>query len=274
MWPEKAKAWSAARTFGRFRERIAGGFQKNGSFLLLAGAIALALKQHYSQAGSGDLMWILRPTAWLVEHLSGIGFEWEPRLGFVSYSRRIVIAPACAGVNFLIIAFCMAAVAGLRRFADQRVKLLWLLGSLLAAYALTALVNAVRILAATASYEADLQLGWLTAERMHRLQGVVIYFFFLCLFYRIIAAIFPLAKRIDTHSGSRASQRPAWMLSSLVPFCWYLLVTIAAPLLNEAAARDPGRFFEHSWMVAAGCCAVIFMLVLAQRVFKGLRETG
>src|SRR5688572_30560726 len=120
MRSEKTNMRSAKEPYDRMRQTIARGLREHASLFLLTAAIALALKQHYSQAGSDDLTWILRPTAWLVERWSGMSFEWEPRGGFVNYARRIVIAPACAGVNFLIVTFSMAAFAGLVRLADKR----------------------------------------------------------------------------------------------------------------------------------------------------------
>jgi exosortase K len=161
----------------------------NGIILLLTLFVAVGLKHHYSEAGSEDLAWILRPTAGLVERISGIPFEEEAHMGFVNYSRRINIAPACAGVNFLIIAFCMAVFSGVHHIQHKRLKWLWFAGALVSAYGLTVFINAVRIIISIYSYDADIYSGWLTQPRMHRLEGVITYFFFLCLFYRIIAAV-------------------------------------------------------------------------------------
>ena len=48
---------------------------KNSIFYLLALLIALGLKYHYSRAPSGGLVWILGPTAGVVEYMSGIGLK-------------------------------------------------------------------------------------------------------------------------------------------------------------------------------------------------------
>jgi exosortase K len=246
---------------------------QNGPFLFVAALLAVALKYHYSEARSEDLDWILRPTAWLVERITGIPFEKDAHAGFVSYARRIVIAPACAGVNFLIIAFCMAAFSGLCRIQRQKLKWLWLAGSLAGAYGLTVLVNAVRIVVSIYSRDADIYSDGLTAERMHRLEGVIIYFFFLCLFYRIIAAVFPLiertGKQIEMKPG--AADRWRWALAGLVPLFWYGAVTLAIPLLNRALAKDGARFAEHGAMVISGCLGVLAILLLIQWGWKSLK---
>jgi hypothetical protein len=85
----------------------------NWIFLLLTLLVAFGLKYHYSQARSDDLVWILGPTAVLVEQLSGIDFDKEAHTGYVNNEHRVIIAPACAGVNFFIIAFCMAVFCGI-----------------------------------------------------------------------------------------------------------------------------------------------------------------
>ena len=88
--------------------------------------MAVGLKYHYSHARSDDLGWILGPTAGGVEYISGIDFEKEDGAGFVNRANRIIIAPSCAGVNFLIIAFCMAAFSGLHHLKSSGLKIFWI----------------------------------------------------------------------------------------------------------------------------------------------------
>jgi exosortase K len=150
---------------------------QSGIFYILVLFIAFGLKYHYSQAGSVDLVWILEPTARLVEHISGIEFESEVDTGFISREYRIIIAPSCAGINFLIIVFCMAMFSGIHVIRHSGSKLLWLIASLVCAYILTVAVNTLRIIASIYAYNADIYFGWITPARIHRLEGVVIYFF-------------------------------------------------------------------------------------------------
>ena len=248
---------------------------QNGKFLFLAALFATALKYHYSEARSEDLAWILRPTAGLVEWISGIPFEEEAHTGFVSYARRIVIAPACAGVNFFIVAFCMAAFSGLHRMQHQRLKWLWLTGCLASSYGLTVLANAVRIMVSIYSYDANIYTGWLTPQRMHRLEGVIIYFFFLCLFYRIITAVCPPIRRAEKENIEAKRARPdsAWLvLPGLVPLFWYGLITLAIPLLNSALAKEGARFAEHGGTVMFGCIIVLAVFILMQWGWTKIRD--
>jgi exosortase K len=252
---------------------------QNGIFLLLALFFAVGLKYHYSKAGSEDLAWILRPTAALVEQISGIPFEEEAHTGFVNYTHRVIIAPACAGVNFLIIAFCMAVSSGLHHSRQKRGKILWLAAGMVSAYLLTIFVNVLRIILSIYSYDADIYSGWLTPQRMHRLEGVIIYFFFLCLFYRIMKkAVDHLTQRAggkqreSIEEGSVRAGYSRWALAGLVPLFWYGLMTLAIPLLNGAIDKDGGRFVEHGGMIITGCLIVLAVVFLLQRGWERIKR--
>ncbi len=71
---------------------------------LIAGTGALCLavgvKAFYSRAGADDLLWVLAPSAWLARLVGGVDLVYEPGAGFISHAHRLVVGPACAGVNF------------------------------------------------------------------------------------------------------------------------------------------------------------------------------
>ena len=242
-------------------------------FLLLTLLVAFSLKYHYSQARSDDLVWILGPTAVLVEQFSGIDFEKEAHTGYVNNEYRVIIAPACAGVNFYIIAFCMAVFCGIPVIEPLRSMALWLAVGLISAYLLTLVVNALRIILAIYLYDVDMYSAWITPERVHRLVGTVIYFFFLYLFYRIIKKGLHSYRR-RALAAARPKSRPTVFfkagsayrlaLAGLVPFFWYSLITLVVPLLNGAAHDDGARFVEHSGMVVIGCLIVLAAVFLFQ----------
>jgi len=165
----------------------------------LTGLIALALKAHYSLASARDLGWILAPTALLVGWLRGEPLRFDASHGWVPDSHHFVIAPACAGVNFMILAFCAAVLGFTGRFATTRGRWVWLTAVLVGAYLVTIGVNAIRIVTAVALYDADLHYGWLTAERVHRLAGTVIY----------LAALSATWLALDRLSGGAAGWRTA-----------------------------------------------------------------
>jgi exosortase K len=161
------------------------------SFILygLTLLIALGLKYHYSRSGSDDLLWILSPTAGLVEYFSGTPFQNEINTGYVNHERRIIIAPSCAGINFMIIVFCMTAFSGLNSLAGVRIRSLWLIFSLMIAYGLTLGVNTLRIITSIVVYETHFFLGSISMDQIHRIQGILIYFISLYLFYFILQKV-------------------------------------------------------------------------------------
>lgn len=158
--------------------------------LALVGATlagAYLLKRHYSAANADDLGWILRPTAWLVGATTGLDFHREAGAGYALVDRSFVIARPCAGVNFLIVAWCAAAIAFVRARRGVAGKLALVGGGLVAAYALALVTNALRIAVALALRDADLG----PRSLVHQLEGTVVYVGALCLAFaaarRVIA---------------------------------------------------------------------------------------
>lgn len=151
----------------------------------IAALAAWSLKHHYAVASADDLRWILWPTAQLTGAVTGTIFVPSPGEGYLSHERLFLIEKSCAGVNFMLAAFAMLVMAGLR-CADSAASGARVLGaSLLASYAAAALVNAARI--AIAMWLAAHPAAWtgLDAGEIHRLEGVVVYFGGLLLLYEM-----------------------------------------------------------------------------------------
>src|SRR5260370_35918919 len=80
---------------------------------------ALLLKLYYSTASPNQLRWILAPTTFLVELVSGTTFSLESHAGYMTSDRSFIIAASCAGVNFLITSFLMLSLRRLWRDQSQ-----------------------------------------------------------------------------------------------------------------------------------------------------------
>lgn len=158
---------------------------KPRSWLLWAGVVAIAyvLKRHYSLAGADELRWILSPTASLVGGVARTSFAFETGVGFVSNPLRFVIAPSCAGVNFMIAAFATLAL-GLQRPLNPAVRVSM---ALLLAYVVTIAANSLRILCAI--WLPPL-LPLLAGTEGHRVLGIVVY-------VSSLYALFMCAQRIE-----------------------------------------------------------------------------
>ena len=241
---------------------------KNGLFYAMGGLIAIGLKYHYSRAGIEDLDWVLAPTLRLVELLSGIHFERELNAGFINHAHRMIIVPSCAGINFLTIAFSTLFFSTAYRIRGKGKRLLWLAITLELAYLLTLGVNALRIMTAIYLNEANLYGGWMTQARVHRIEGTLIYFFFLLMVY-------PLGERIAGRLGLERSEENMSLFikkkgvghmayASLIPFFWYALFAVGIPTLNLAYRQNGARFIEHCFWILSACLSllVLFFLVL------------
>jgi exosortase K len=216
-----------------------------GAVLAVAAGAAYALKAFYATASAADLRFVLAPTAWLVEVAGGHRFDWTSG-GYLSGELRFLIAPACAGVNFLIVAF-VALVLGLvrpTRPAWQNAALL--VASAAAAYGTTLLANALRILVAIPLWTRQVTLAGLGGARLHELAGVVVFLGMLLLLH--VAA-------------RRLARVPVRLWIPLLPYAGVMLVV---PLLRGAHRRP--EFWGHAAIVAG---ALLIAAAAASAVARG-----
>lgn len=232
--------------------------------------IAIGLKHHYSQASTENLNWILAPTVGFVEQLSGITFEKEAHTGFISRTHRFIIAKSCAGINFLIIAFCMLIFSRVQQIKPVGTKILFFIKSVITAYFLTITVNALRIVAAVYLFEIDIysEGGWLTRERLHRIEGTALYFFFLCLLY------FGMVRRFGKNRAPHHEEREKSLrLSTLkTPLFWYLLVTLLVPLIRRSFKGNLAGFLEHSFFVIIISTTILLFFFLLKSIVRGVKN--
>jgi exosortase K len=218
----------------------------SAQFLLVV-LCALALKCYYSTASVNELRWILAPTTALVELLSGRSFAFESFAGYMSSDHSFVIAAPCAGVNFLITAFSMLALRSLWRDRFQGVRWWSIPVAAGIAYVATVITNAVRIFIALDLRGAH--PDWLTANQLHRLEGIVVYFGSLLLLFVL----------------TEASRERKPMRLLLFPLMVYYVMTLGIPLANGSWQR--AGFWEHSAFVFAlplivcAVCASLWLIV-------------
>jgi exosortase K len=243
-------------------EQIKSEILHKGVCYLLVLFIAVGLKYFYSRAASEDLVWILSPTASIVECLSGAHFEKELNIGYVSTCRGIAIVPACAGLNFMIAAFCMAAFWLLHSMKRRSVLPLCIIAAMAAAYLVTVAVNSVRIVISMYLYKANIYTPLITPERVHRIEGVVIYVVFLSLFYLAVRKITEATKICATAVKEKTgcgNIRKA-LITSIIPLFWYFLIALAVPVLNNAHHNHAGLFWEHFFIVLT-VGVIIFLII-------------
>ncbi len=143
--------------------------------------IAFALKYHYSTASVNDLRWILAPTTFIVETITGRSFTFESHAGYMIDDHTFLIAASCAGVNFLIISFLMLTLGELWRTREIAWRVIPLYA--FAAYITTLIANTVRIVIAMWMHDEKFSMRWLDGDELHRIEGIVVYFGFLLLMF-------------------------------------------------------------------------------------------
>ncbi len=157
----------------------------------VAAALGIAwwLKSFYSRATFDELRWLLDPTVRLAEMLGSGWFELEAHAGWLSRARNFAVVPACAGMNFLIASFLSLAVGLASRCRDGWGAAAALLASAVAAYGTTLIANALRIALAVRLHAADDRIGPFTADQLHELLGI-------CVYFLSLLALFAVAMRI------------------------------------------------------------------------------
>ena len=244
-------------------------FIKNNWFFYLTGFLLLfGMKYFYSRASVNHLSWLLAPTAWWVQALSGIPFHFVPCEGYVNHTYQFVIALSCSGMQFMIITIATLLFPFIPQMDTNRKKIGWIISILPVSYALTILVNIIRILLSIylpviinqcmtdfASHPLIMQKSltgsFLTPARLHTLIGTFVYFTSLFLIYQLTV----LLTRRSLHSF-------------LPPVFFYLALVLGIPFLNKAWQNGQKQFTEYALLVVLVCLAVLFIYQLWNLLLK------
>jgi exosortase K len=255
-----------------FRENLSAMLRENGLPYLLGIAAAVGLKYHYSVANAEALLWMLSPVASLVGFFSGIQFQWELYTGFVSLSRGIRIAPACAGINFMIICFSSLFFPLVHRLSGRAVKLSWLWLSLAVAYLATLLTNTARILISIELYGAAIYGEWITPERVHRMAGTAMYLI-------VLVIVYLTAERLTSSSPvsgplTKEKSRRFSPCALVAPLSCYVTVTVLVPLLNGAYGGHGSPSAEHLLPVIGLSLTVLIVCALPGLLYRLIHKKG
>ena len=170
------------------------------------------IKRHYARADVADLAWILKPVASLTELVTGATFEWEAGSGYLCRERLFVIAKPCAGVNFLLAAFGMVGFLLSEGVRSIRAGAGLAAISLVLAYLAAVSANTLRIAVALALAAHPSNVSWLTAGRVHRLEGVGVYFGMLVLLHLLVQRFMnDEHKAIRDSRVSWSQERASWL---------------------------------------------------------------
>lgn len=210
-------------------------------------AAALACKRAYASAGADALGWVLAPSCLLANQLGGLSLVREQGAGFITHDPPMVVGPACAGVNFFVIAWLALYLSVRGRFGGMSAKLAASAVCAAVAYVATVLTNGARITLAASLVRMPVEVLGLTAAGAHRLLGVVLY----------VGVLLLLCRSAETFVKARAGGGSR--LRGLVPFACYVGVAVLLPALHHGFGREPRRFVEHA-TVTVGVGALVLLV--------------
>lgn len=226
----------------------------------------LAIKIFYRTADSDQLTWILAPTTWWVQILSGIPFEKAVQVGYVSHEYRFIIAPSCSGVRFLLTVFVMMIFSFAHRMDSMRSKVCWFGISAVFSYIATIFVNGIRI---TISIYLPLVLAGhgyesarMTAEQLHTVIGTTVYFSMLFIIYNL-AGRWCRRFLIGRQTMQRNLSGHLW-----TPVFWYVVMVLGVPALGRWYRNDWAGFWQYAALVAAVCIAIMLVAYVFRKVFQ------
>jgi len=245
--------------------------QKNLYFYIAGFIILYLLKYHYSIATAQQLEWILFPTSWFVTLLTGINFRNDPDFGIVNHEHRLIIAASCAGVNFLIISFACFMYGLIHNYKNTKERLFWFISCGIGAFLFTVIVNSLRIVISIYFFEnTALYSRWLTPEMFHQIEGIFIYFFFLIIFYQIMNFLTLYLRDNNLKLNINFIQMKNISLKILIPFIFYMLVTIVVPVINHGIDKIIDPFFiVHATGVFFICSLIIIFFIVMRYSVKG-----
>jgi exosortase K len=158
--------------------------------------IAFGMKRHYADARADDLRWILSPTAQVVGAITGTTFTRQPQEGYFSRDRLFLIEKSCAGINFMIAAFAVLTLALLHRVGSGLSAAQVLGVSVVASYAATVVINALRIAIAMWLAGHPFSGSTFSAADVHRVEGITVYFGGLVLLHELAQRLGRKAARV------------------------------------------------------------------------------
>ena len=160
-----------------------------GLLSLAFAAVALA---GYGLIGDGALRVLMWPHAAIAGAYFHITLPYHNGIGYVALEKDFIIGPACMGIRFIVMLFCMTVCFFVHRFHGAR-KIAFFALSLVGSAVIGVIASCVRIIGSVPL----LSSGMFTA--IHAGSGTVIYLL-------TIIGVFFLVNRI---SGGRKTQRQA-----------------------------------------------------------------
>ncbi len=121
--------------------------QKNNNtpYYIAALGLGILLKLYYKILDVSDLTFILKPTNYLIGHLTGSTSVFIEDNGYFHEQLNIVIDKSCSGFNFWVLCFLLFAFLIVKHIHQRTVKILAIPLALICGYVTTLVVTTSRI---------------------------------------------------------------------------------------------------------------------------------
>ena len=167
----------------------------------------------------------------------------------------------------MIISIATLIFSFVHRMETKKKGLLWIVLSLGLSYLFTIFINGFRIMISIylpiylkRTYAVT---GYMTAERLHTVIGIILYFTSLFIIYYFADSI---SSRIANRSSLYRQHFLAWM----PPIFWYFFIALGIPFLNQAFRHDNKKFAEYAMLVSMVCVTIVslFYLASSMRIYR------
>ena len=160
--------------------------KKNIPYYVTAIALFILLKLGFTHANTDDLLFLLAPTAKLVELLTGSQAIYMTGNGYYFENLNIIIEKSCSGFNFGILCFILFTYLVLKYFNKQSHKIGTFSMALICAYLLAIFSNTSRIIASVVVRNQTINFLHNQQYILHEAVGIITNLSFLILAYYLI----------------------------------------------------------------------------------------
>lgn len=163
---------------------------KNIPYYLITAGVFVLLKFLFTYASSDELIYLLKPTNFIIELISNSDSQYLTKKGYYNKELNILIDKSCSGFNFLMLCFIMLVFLIVEKVQSKTIKAIALPVLFLTSYLLTIFVNSSRITLSILFQNLESQYSFGEISWLHQLEGSFVYLFFLVIIYLTIDFIF------------------------------------------------------------------------------------
>lgn len=160
----------------------------NVLFIACVLTFGIILKLLFSASATEDLLFVLSPVNAMVEMFTSSNAIYVDGKGYWYTDLNVVIDKSCAGINFLILCFCITACSTAQYYKPS-VQWALIPFCLVLAYVLTIAANSCRIISAITLLNAQANFAWIKSPWFHEALGSIFYLTFLIAIFLVITFV-------------------------------------------------------------------------------------